>query len=120
MSYYMVNRFDKSLTSFKTLKEAAEWMKGISLHNEIDRYQHFEIQEDFKELFRFRRTWEDTYQIYTSEGYLFNVTEEEFGPLYEVSMSNGALSPLPLGRMSWEAVLAVIGLYKGFQYRRAK
>jgi len=120
MSYYMVNRFDKSLTSFKTLKEVAEWMKGIALHNEIERYQHFEIQEDFTELFRFRRTWEDTYQISTPDGYLFNVSEEEFGPLYEVSMSNGALSPLPLGKMSWEAVLAVIGLYKGFCYRRAK
>lgn len=120
MSYFMVNTFDKAVTSFKTLKEVTDWLREISLFHEIDEFQHFEIQKDFTELVRFYRNGNGTYSISTRDGYLYHVQEEEFGPLFEVQMDNGNLRAIPLGKMTWEAVLAVIGLYRGHCYRRAE
>lgn len=112
MGYYVLNKTEDFSHGFKSMREVADWMKKFRPYSDLDDLEAIVIQEDFDEICRLVR-YGDHLSFRTLDGYIYIVKEEEFGPLYEVSVADGYSPWERLGAMTWQAVLAVVGIIGG-------
>lgn len=123
--YKMINSADIQVNEFETLADVARYLFRNSLHNIIYDGESFEIT-DYADnrVARFWNNGKGNYTIATGDGYLYEIEESKCSANWTMEMDNGNCLALPIANeanpIPFESVLAVIGIYRGFNYFKEK
>ncbi len=123
--YKMINSADVQVNVFESLSEVARYLMRNQLYNIIHDGESFEIADDNdNRVVRFWHNEKENYTVATGDGYLYEIEASESGPNWTMKMDNGNNLALPIADranpMPFEAVLAVLGIYRGFNYFKEK
>lgn len=123
--YHMINSSDIEVRTFDTLRDVSLYLFENKLGNIIYEGEKFELtDEDNERVAIFWHNKRNNYSVATGDGYLYDLTEDRYGSGWIVSMDNGNCLALPLSNEShpipFEAVLAILGLYRGFNYYKGE